>query len=433
MTKKIYLDNAATTFPKPPCVPEAVCRFMTELGTNISRGGYESAYETEELVFDTRSALCRLFDGPDPKNVIFTKNITESLNIILKGFLMPGDHVLVSSMEHNAVMRPLNQLGQEVGAPKDGSLPDRGAPEGTTRPGITFTRIPCLSDGTLCLDTMKNLLRPETRAVVMMTASNVCGTLMPIHEVGVFCQEHGLRFIVDSAQTAGLFPLSMTDDHIDALAFTGHKSLLGPQGTGGFIIRDDLARELTPLLSGGTGSFSHTEDVPDILPDRFEPGTLNLPGIIGLNAALKFLEETGPANILAHEQAMTEALLEGLEPLIRQGKLRLIGKPAGEGRTGVVSIALPVRDLSLTSAGVPASAGAPASAPASGMPDIADIAYRLDAEYGIMTRVGLHCAPSAHKTLGTFPTGTIRFSVGHTTTKTEIDAAITAITEILSC
>ena len=206
---KIYLDNASTTFPKPETVPQAVYRYMTEMGSNINRGCYDSAYDVEELVFETRQMLCDLFNGGDCKNVVFTKNVTESLNVILKGFLKPGDHVLVSAMEHNAMMRPIRQLEQQ---------------------GVAFDRIPCDHQGNLLLSEMEKLLRPNTRAIAMMHASNVCGTVLPIGEVGTFCQAHGLKFIVDCAQTAGVMDLDMEEMHIDALAFTGHKGLLGPQG-----------------------------------------------------------------------------------------------------------------------------------------------------------------------------------------------------------
>ena len=213
--EKIYLDNASTTFPKPPQVAEAVYRYMTQEGANINRGCYDSAYQVEETVFETRQLLCDLFHGPDCRNVVFTKNVTESLNVLLKGFLKPGDHVLVSSMEHNAVMRPLTQLASV---------------------GCTFTRVSCDDTGVLRLEALEGCLTPRTRAVVMTHASNVCGTLLPIGQVGAFCRAHGLKFFVDSAQTAGVWPIDMAAMGIDALAFTGHKGLLGPQGTGGFLL-----------------------------------------------------------------------------------------------------------------------------------------------------------------------------------------------------
>lgn len=382
----IYFDNASTTFPKPKAVPDAMYRYMTEVGSNINRGCYGRAYSVEETVYETRGLLCNLFGGRDSKNVVFTKNITESLNVLLKGFLKPGDHVITSSMEHNAVMRPLVQLGKQ---------------------GISFSRAQCDQDGTLPVEALSGALRPNTRAVVMTHASNVCGTLLPIREVGAFCREHGLRFFVDCAQTGGVWPIDMAEMNIDALAFTGHKGLLGPQGIGGFILNNDLASQIEPLLSGGTGSISHTEEVPDFMPDRFEPGTMNLPGVVGLHAGLQWLSETGIEAIREHELRLTGQFLTGLHALDESGKLlRVVGKRGLEGRTGVVSLQALDQDIS-------------------------QVAFELDDTYGVMTRVGLHCAPSAHKSLGTYPTGTIRFSFGWWNRSDEVDAALRALSAIL--
>ncbi|MBQ3104464.1 MAG: aminotransferase class V-fold PLP-dependent enzyme [Lachnospiraceae bacterium] len=381
---KIYLDNASTTFPKPEEVPRAVFDYMTRSGVNINRSSYADAYRAEELVFDTRQMLCDLFHGPDCRNVIFTKNITESLNVLLKGFLKPGDHVLVSSMEHNAVMRPLVQLADC---------------------GVTFSRVPCDSCGVLQPEALEECIRPETKAVVMTHASNVCGTVLPLRRVGEFCRERGLRFFVDSAQTAGVLPLDMVQMHIDALAFTGHKGLLGPQGIGGFVLGKGMEAHIEPLLSGGTGSLSHTEEVPSFLPDRYEPGTMNIPGIVGLHAGLTWLAGREEGEILTHELELTRAFLEGIRPLEEEGKLRIAGKRDCTGRVGVVSLQTPGMD--------------PAKA-----------AYEMEVGYGIMTRVGLHCAPSAHTSLGTYPTGTIRFSFGFWNTMEEVAAALKALREV---
>lgn len=381
----IYLDNASTTFPKPPEVAEAMFRYLTDCGSNVGRGGYARAYEAEELVYETRQRLCDLFGGTACKHVIFTKNVTESLNVLLKGFLHSGDHVLVSSMEHNAVMRPLVQLGKQ---------------------GVTFSRIPCGPDGTLKLECLPACVQENTKAVVMTHASNVCGTLLPIREVGAFCRGRGLKFFVDSAQTAGVWPLHMGEMGIDALAFTGHKGLLGPQGIGGFVLGDGMASLLEPLIAGGTGSLSHTEDIPSFLPDRFEAGTLNLPGIAGLHAGLQWLAETGMDRIRAHELALTGRFLDGLKQLDpAETRFRIAGRRDLQARTGVVSIQ-------------------PLFA------DPAQVAYALDETYAIMTRVGLHCAPVAHRTLGTFPTGTIRFSFGWWNTESDVDRALTALEEL---
>ena len=381
----IYLDNASTTFPKPKAVPEAMYHYMTRSGSNINRGCYDRAYAVEELVYETRQMLCSLFGGDDCRNVAFTKNVTESLNVILKGLLKPGDHVLVSSMEHNAVMRPLVQLEKQ---------------------GISFSRIPCRRDGSLILEEMAPLVKKETRAVIMTHASNVCGTMMPYEQVGAFCRERGLLFIADTAQTAGVWPLDMERMKIDALAFTGHKGLLGPQGIGGFLLSEKLLPQMESLIAGGTGSISHTEVMPDFMPDRFEAGTMNLPGIVGLHAGLGWIRETGMEQIRSHELALTRQFLEGLKSMDPYEKrLRVVGKKDTEGRTGVVSVQTVRREL-------------------------AQIAYELDVQYGIMTRVGLHCAPSAHQTLGTFPTGTIRFSFGWWNTREEAALALQALDEL---
>ena len=381
---RIYLDNASTTFPKPKQVADAVYTYMTSVGSNINRGCYDSAYDVEELVFETRQMLAELFNGGDCKNVVFTKNVTESLNVILKGFLKPGDHVLVSSMEHNAMMRPIRQL---------------------EKLGVEFDRMPCDEQGNLQLDQVESLIRPNTRAIAMMHASNVCGTVLPIDKVGGICHKHGLKFIVDCAQTAGVLPVDMESMHIDALAFTGHKGLLGPQGIGGFVLKEEMIGLIDPLLSGGTGSISHTEEIPDFMPDRFEPGTMNLPGILGLHEGLCWLQETGIENIKNHELDLTERMLSGLAELEQEGAIRILGRRDRENRTGVVSIQTLTKELS-------------------------QAAFELDAEYGIQTRVGLHCAPSAHETLGTYPTGTIRFSFGWWNTAEQVDQALHAMKEI---
>lgn len=391
--QQIYLDNASTTFPKPQLVADAVYQYITHAGTNISRG--TCATSSENLVYTMRELLCEFFGAEDSKNVIFTKNVTESLNIVIKGLLRSGDHVLVSAMEHNAVMRPLQQIGTELTA--DNAPAD----------AITFSRIPCNAEGALRLDALPQLIRPNTKAIIMTHASNVCGTVQPLAEVGSFCQKHGLRFIVDSAQSAGILPLNMQKLHIDALAFTGHKGLLAPQGIGGLLLRENIIDEITPLIVGGTGSLSHTERTPRFLPDKFEAGTLNLPGIAGLQAALIWLKQQGIDKIRTHELTLTQQFLDGLRQLEAQGLLRIVGKRNCNDRLGVVSIATEKMD-------------------------IAELAFVLADKYAIATRVGLHCAPHAHKTLGTYPTGTLRFSFGWHNTATEVSAALHALSEVLS-
>lgn len=379
--ERIYLDNASTSFPKAEGVAEAVYHYIKDCGCNINRGGYDEAYQAEEIVLRTRQQLTELFHGPDCRNVVFTRNITESLNVLLKGFLKAGDHVLVSAMEHNAVMRPLSQL---------------------TEQDVSFDRIPCMADGTLDISAMDRLLRENTRAVVMLHASNVCGTLIPVETVGAFCHAHGLRFILDTAQTAGVFPIDMEAMHIDALAFTGHKGLLGPQGIGGFILQPDMVPLVQPLIAGGTGSISHEEQMPSFMPDRFEAGTMNLPGIMGFHAALRWLEQETIDAVRSHELELTERFLSGALDIPH---LRVIGRQDIAERAGVVSV-------------VPENA------------DPALVADALGREYGIMVRVGLHCAPNAHKTLGTFPTGTIRFSFGRWNTPQQVDTALSALREL---
>ena len=385
--KKIYLDQASTSYPKAPSVARAVYDYLSGSAVNVNRGGYQAAYSVEEQIFETREQLLRLFHftSGKGKNVIFTPNITTSLNILLKGLLKPGDHVLVSSMEHNAIMRPLVQLAGN---------------------GVTFDRIPCREDGSLLIERAESLLRPKTRLLVCLHASNVCGTMMPVQKLSAFCQKHHLLFILDTAQTAGAVPIDMEALHLDALAFTGHKSLRGPQGIGGFLITNELAAQIEPLISGGTGSVSHTEEVPAFLPDRFEPGTPNIPGILGLHAALSDLEKTSMEESFQHEMKLTQEFIDGIQALDPFEKnIRIIGKKNISDRCAVVSL----QTL---------------------QPDMSMVAYELDSTYSIMTRVGLHCAPSAHKTFGTYPSGTIRFSFGPKNTSREVETTLDALKKI---
>jgi len=378
---QIYFDNASTSFPKAPGVSEAVSAFLREGGYNINRGGYPGAYQVADMVFDTREQLCRLFHFPSPRNVIFTPGITYSLNMMVKGLLRPGDHVLVSSMEHNALMRPLTQM---------------------TKRGVTFDAVPCGTDGTLIPEQLEAMIRPNTAAVFMLHASNVCGTLLPIREIGEICARRHLWLIVDSAQTAGGFDIDCAVMGIGALCFTGHKSLGGPQGIGGFLIGDELARRIEPLIGGGTGSFSDSEEVPGELPDRFEAGTMNLPGIAGLHAALDYLEKRGIQQIHEKEQSLLRRFLAGVLTL---PAARILGKTEYGGRAAIVSLDFPGKDN-------------------------AETAFLLERDYGVMTRCGLHCAPRAHKTLGTFPQGTVRFSFSCHNTEEEIDACLDALYKI---
>ena len=380
--KYIYLDNASTTFPKAPKVANAMSDYLTNYGININRGSYALAYDVEDIIYTTRQRLNTLFNGHDPSHVTFTQNVTMSLNMVIKGLLKAGDHILVSSMEHNAVMRPLTQQLDK---------------------GITFDIIPCDVTGSIQLESIETLIRPNTVAMIINHASNVCGTVQPIESIGAICKAHNLHFIVDAAQTAGVIPIDVKACHIDALCFTGHKGLLGPQGIGGIILTKEIAQTLTPLIAGGTGSFSHLETMPTHMPDAFEAGTLNLPGIIGLNEGLSYIEAVGMKNIHNHELALTKTFLEGLRSITG---INIIGKQDIQDRTAVVSITI------------------------DGM-DPASIAYELESTYHIMTRVGLHCAPRAHQTLGTYPEGTVRFSFGYANTLEEVDMALSALHTIL--
>lgn len=378
----IYLDNASTSFPKAPTVATAMSDYITNRGININRGSYALAYDVENIIYTTRQRLKTLFNGHDPSHVIFTQNVTMSLNMVIKGLLKAGDHVLVSSMEHNAVMRPLTQLLDK---------------------GITFDTIPCDSTGSIQMDSIEPLIRPNTVAMIINHASNVCGTIQPLELIGPICKAHNLQYIVDAAQTAGVIPIDMKACHIDALCFTGHKGLLGPQGIGGIILTKEMAQTLTPLIAGGTGSFSHLETMPTHMPDAFESGTLNLPGIIGLNEGLSYIESQGMENIHNHELTLTKTFLEGLQDIEH---INVIGKENLQDRTAVVSITI------------------------DGM-DPANIAYELESTYHIMTRVGLHCAPRAHQTLGTYPEGTVRFSFGYANTLKDVEAALSALNTIV--
>ena len=384
MDKAIYLDNAATSFPKAPGVGVAMADYLERLGCNIGRGGYQRAWDAAGGVLAVRERLCRLVNGPSPRNVCLTPGATWGLNLLLHGLLRPGDRVLTSPMEHNAVLRPLEQL--------------RGR-------GVAVEFLPCTDRGELVLEGLEGRLTGDVRAVVLTHASNVSGTLFPIGAVGALCRARGIFFLVDGAQTVGSVPVDMAAMGIDGLAFPGHKGLPGPQGVGGLVVTDALAAALEPLVSGGTGSLSESLSMPPFLPDRFEPGTLNLPGIFGLGAALDWLEEQGEA-LRQREGRLSRHLWYRMKELEPDG-LRVLGTDDPDRRVGVVSV-----DFLRA--------------------DNGEMAARLEREYGVLTRVGLHCAPLAHKTLGTFPQGAVRFSTGPFTTFADIDAAAGAVEALLA-
>lgn len=381
--EKIYFDNGSTSFPKAPGVGDAIRDIIEHGAYNINRGGYEGAYEVADMVLTTREQLCRLFHFSESRNVVFTPSITYSLNYVIKGLLKPGDHVIVSSMEHNGMMRPLVQMAHQ---------------------GVTFDAAQADRDGVLDPQKVEDLIRPNTRAVMMLHASNLCGTMLPIQQVGEICARHGLIFVVDTAQTAGVFPIDMEKMHIDALCFTGHKGLRGPQGVGGMLLRDELCSQMTPLISGGTGSRSDSEEVPDFMPDRFESGTMNLPGIAGLHRALTYLEEYGIENIARQELAICQRFIDGALTL---PDTRVVGKLDTQDQAAIVSLDFQKMDN-------------------------AEVSFLLDNQYGVMTRCGLHCAPRAHKSLGTFPQGTVRFSFSHHNTPEEVDICIEGLRKILT-
>jgi cysteine desulfurase family protein len=348
----------------------------------LPRGAYESSFLAENIVYETRELIAEMFNSNKSENVVFTKNVTESLNVLIKGVLEAGDNVIVSSMEHNAVMRPLNALSK-----KD----------------ISFSKVKCSNLGELDPDDIRGFIKPNTKAVIMTHASNVCGTILDIETVGRICKEYGLIFIIDTAQTAGFLEIDINRLNADAIAFTGHKGLLGPQGLGGFVVTESLAKSIDTFIEGGTGSLSDQEIQPEYMPDKLEAGTINIPGIYGLNAALKFVRDTGTETIRAGEIDLVERFLTGLKEI---DLIHVIGRDDIKNRTGVVSIDVPTRDN-------------------------ADISYKLYSEYGIATRCGMHCAPSAHQTLGTFPKGTVRFSFSHFNTIEDVDYALGALNKIL--
>ncbi len=377
----VYLDNAATSYPKAPGVASAMADYVEKVGATINRSSYASAQEAGLVTLSLRERLCRLFNHPDPTHAVLTPGATAGLNMVIKGLLRPGDHCLVSSMEHNAVMRPLVQLERE---------------------GVAFERIPCDAQGRLRLEALPGMIKLNTRLVVMAHGSNVCGTVQDAEAVGKICRERSVPFALDAAQTAGHIEVDFERFGLSALVVPGHKGLLGPQGIGALLLDADFARRLTPLVAGGTGSASDSEELPDWMPDRFESGTPNMPGVYGWEAALGWLENTGIETLENHEKTLSKRFLEGIYGL---KNVKLYGATVPEGRTGVFSVGF----LNC---------------------DNAEAAWRLEREFGILTRCGLHCAPSAHKTLGSFPEGSVRFSTGWANTEADIDAALSAIAAI---
>ncbi len=381
-TKGIYLDCAATTRQKPPQVLKALTQFATEVGVSHGRGAYRKGIEANELVFQTRLALSKLFNIQRMDRILFMKNVTEALNTALKGFLKKGDHVVLSSLEHNAVIRPLNKLKAVL--------------------GLEYSLVPANSQGRLNPYDFEKAIKPNTRMVCLVHASNVTGNLSPVEEVGALCSRKGIAFLVDAAQTAGSVPISVKDLHIDFLAFTGHKGLMGPTGTGGLVVSPQL--NLDSFLEGGTGSNSDKEEQPSQWPDKFESGTQNYWGLAGLKASVEFLLKSGVESVRKKEEALTTQFLAGAEQI--KG-VKIYGLPAGTGKERISVVSLNVEGK-----------------------DPSEVGYELDEKFSIMTRVGLHCAPLAHRTIGTYPIGTVRFSFGYYNTEKEIEKALKALREL---
>lgn len=373
------MDNAATSFPKPEAVYQAVDHFNRNLGGSPGRGSHQATLRAGAILLECRELLARLFNIKDAAQIAFTANITDAINIGLKGILRPGDHIITTSMEHNAVARPLHAL---------------------SRLGVEWTAIPCRADGSLNPDHIVPAIKANTRMICMLHASNLTGTILPIEEVGLIARRHDLTFMVDSAQTAGVLPIDVEAAHIDILTFTGHKGLLGPQGTGGIYV--DPRLELRLLREGGTGSASELLEQPATMPDRLESGTPNTPGIAGLAAGVEFILATGIDNIRRHEQELTDILCRELRNI---SGLTLYGPGDSQRMTAVVSFNI-------------------------GGMDCGEVSLRLDQEYGIISRSGMHCAPLAHKTIGTAAIGACRISPGCFTSVSDIHTVIEAVREI---
>ncbi len=384
--RRIYLDNAATSWPKPAAVYDAVEHYLREIGSPAGRGGYRAAEDAERIVAGCRKDVASLFGIADPRNVAFTFNGTDALNIAIQGALSPGDHVVTTLAEHNSVLRPLRFLEENA--------------------SITVTRVPVDEFGVFDPTAVQAAVREETRLVVVTHASNVTGVVQPVEEVGALLSASDALLLVDAAQTAGHLPCNLIKLGADMIASPGHKGLLGPLGTGVLVLGEGVADRLRSFRYGGTGTQSEDDRQPVTMPEKLEAGNLNLPGIAGLRAGISYLAEQGIESLHQQTMLLRERLVAGLAPI--QGVTIL-------GPTADLSAALPtVGVLSMTVDGY----------------DPQEVAAMLDSAYGIEVRSGLHCAPEIHRSLGTFPTGTVRFSVGSFSTEQDIDIAIQAVTEI---
>ncbi len=376
----IYLDHAATSWPKPPSVTEAVVNAMLNDAANPGRGSHAMAVRASRILFETRKQLAKLFNIKNPNDIAFASNTTMALNMAIKGFLKPGDHVIATSVEHNSVRRPLYYLEQTI--------------------GIEVTYVESDERGNLNIDDIAKAIRPHTTLAVVNHSSNLLGTIMPVADIAELTRKHGIKLLVDAAQSAGIIPVDVKAMGIHMLAFPGHKGLLGPQGTGGLYIDPEL--ELVPLLHGGTGSQSEALEQPQVRPDRYEAGTQNTPGLAGLKTGVQYVLNETVENIHTKEWALTQRLIQGLLPV--EG-VKLLGPELGEQRTGIVAFNMEKVDPS-------------------------ELSFILDQHYRIAVRAGFHCTPLAHASAGTSATGAIRASVGVFTTEAEIDALTDAIKEI---
>ncbi len=376
----IYLDNAATSFPKPKEVATAVYDFMVNNGTSSGRGSYKKAMQSDYIVYECRKLIGKLFNFDNPKKVVFTSNVTDSLNIAMRGILKENDHVITSSLEHNAVWRCLKTLERDI--------------------NIKIDTVECSKDGITNPQDIKKYIMKDTALIVFTQASNVLGTIQPIREIGAIAREHNIPFLVDSAQSAGAMKIDVKEDNIDILAFTGHKSLLGPMGTGGLIINTDI--DIKPLKAGGTGGDSAYEYQPDYYPNHLETGTSNVSGIAGLREAIKFLNKEGIENIHNKEKELTKYALEKLETV---KDIEIYGPKDCEKMLSVISFN--IKDK---------------------RPE--DVGSILDQKYNIMLRAGLHCAPTAHSVIGTKERGTLRIGLGYFNEKEDIDKLVEALNNL---
>ncbi|MPM12225.1 Cysteine desulfurase SufS [bioreactor metagenome] len=375
----IYLDNAATTYPKPKSVYKNVMDAMTKYGANPGRGSHAMAIEGARVIYETRELLAELFNLDDPMKVILTFNATDGLNMAIKGILRPGDHVVTTAMEHNSVLRPIKEL-ENI--------------------GVENTIVSCSHEGKINVQDIEAAIKTNTRMVVTTHVSNLTGTIFPIEKIGEMCKRRNVLYLVDGSQSAGVLEIDMQKQHIDFLAVPGHKGLLGPQGTGALLINSDA--EIKELKEGGTGSESSNPHQPNFYPDKLEAGTHNLPGIAGLNAGLKYILNKGTKSILSHEKNILETFINEMR---KNPKIVIYGPEDINDRSGVVPVNI------------------------AGM-DSSEVAYILDTEYNIAVRPGLHCAPLAHKTIGTENIGAVRFGIGPFTKRSDVIAAVKALNEI---